>query len=438
MNNLITLSFHLRLPGSPKSNSICQLIALLLAAAFVFSISGFADASPANAILYDTGQTKCYQTDTPYNQIPCYSTGQDGEYTFAPLSYAADSLTVTDKNTGLLWQRQNDLVTRSWSAAGSYCDNLNSLNFDGYNTGWRLPTNQELMGLADYSLGDPGPPVQPALNATYFPISASQSQLAYWTSTPVAGDNTSAWYVDFSNGSNGYDLKATSNLYFVRCVHGTEPSYGSFINNGNSTITDPATSLMWQQGHVSSEDLADALTHCENLDFASRQNWRLPNIRELISIVDYSRAPALNSNYFSYNPSESITYRSSTTENVATANSWWVYIPDGKVDADPKSNQYWVKCVTCANLPVWIYGTSSYYSTVQAGYNNITSGYTLALQSQPFTENLNLTSLTIVAINLTGGYSCDYYASNNGFSTIHGSVTIGANTSVTVDKLIIQ
>lgn len=100
---------------------------------------------------------------------------------------------------------------------------------------------------------------------------------------------------------------------------------GSYINNGD-TIDDQGTGLTWQQdtadinndGMITFDtypdgDTAaweDALAYCENLVFAGETDWRLPNIRELRSIVDYSRyQPAIDPTF----QCKSDTYCSSTT-----------------------------------------------------------------------------------------------------------------------------
>jgi len=64
---------------------------------------------------------------------------------------------------------------------------------------------------------------------------------------------------------------------------GNEPSY---TDNGNGTITDNATGLMWQQaddGVV--RDWQNSLTNAETLVLAGHSDWRLPNAKELQSIV---------------------------------------------------------------------------------------------------------------------------------------------------------
>jgi hypothetical protein len=408
------------LSGTSASNVMSGIAAFFLGAAIVCALSGPA----AAASLHDTGQTKCYQTDVPWAEIPCYGTGQDGEYTSAPLSYTADSLTVTDNNTGLMWQRQNDNVQPSWIQANTYCGSLNL----GGQTGWRLPSNQELMSIADYSRGDP----LPALNTAYFLFSAGQSQLSYWTSTAVSGDSGSAWYVYFSNGGNSNDVKSAN--YYVRCVRGTPISYGNYVNNGDNTVTDHATGLLWQRVEdTTTRPWGESINACKTLGLAGR-GWRLPNIRELTSLVDYSRDhPAMNTTIFSYINAQS--YWSSTTGTDVSSNAWIAYILDGKVFSDPKTNNYWTKCVTCAELPVKKAGTTSYYLAIGAGYTASGTGDTLQIQSQSFPGDLLLHDGGAIA--LKGGYNCDY-SSNHGFSTIGGKVTIGKSTVITVENIIIR
>ena len=84
------------------------------------------------------------------------------------------------------------------------------------------------------------------------------------------------------------------------------PLDGRFTDNGNGTVTDHFTGLMWQKlaadvngdGRFDGEDAipwCDALAYCENLNFAGHNDWRLPNVRELQSIADYGRdGPSIN------------------------------------------------------------------------------------------------------------------------------------------------
>ncbi len=80
---------------------------------------------------------------------------------------------------------------------------------------------------------------------------------------------------------------------YFRLVRGEE-GYGenNFVDNGDGTITDLATGLMWQMADDgTSRDWEDALAYSENLNLAGYDDWRLPNAKELQSIVDYTRGP---------------------------------------------------------------------------------------------------------------------------------------------------
>ncbi len=83
---------------------------------------------------------------------------------------------------------------------------------------------------------------------------------------------------------------------FVRYVRGNS-DYGinNFIDNEDDTITDNATGLMWSQGDseegLNWEEALSWVQQRNNEDFLGYNDWRLPNAKELQSIIDYSRSP---------------------------------------------------------------------------------------------------------------------------------------------------
>jgi len=86
---------------------------------------------------------------------------------------------------------------------------------------------------------------------------------------------------------------------------------GGFMDNDDGTVTDTATGLMWQQGAPSSMTWEAALTYADGLALAGFNDWRLPTITELQSIVDFSRAsPAIDTNWF---PGTGVSYYWSST-----------------------------------------------------------------------------------------------------------------------------
>ena len=103
----------------------------------------------------------------------------------------------------------------------------------------RLPTEKELMSIVDYSVPYPGPTIHTA----YFPDSYASY---YWSSTTVVGVPYRAWSVGFYYGDvyGSYDKNVN---YYVRCVRGGQIPSQSFVDNGNGTVTDNRTGLIWQQ-----------------------------------------------------------------------------------------------------------------------------------------------------------------------------------------------
>lgn len=131
-----------------------------------------------------------------------------------PEAYDASSLDfVYDTVTGLTWQRtletsvaaDGGVVTLAlpWAQAVAYCSNL-TLD-DG---GWRLPARIELVSLLDVTK-------DPALDHTAFPDTPADE---FWTSTSLAPNPASAWYVDFGFAVQiiAYDDKSAA--HYIRCV----------------------------------------------------------------------------------------------------------------------------------------------------------------------------------------------------------------------------
>lgn len=107
-------------------------------------------------------------------------------------------------------------------------------------------------------------------------------------------------------------------------------------------VTDNLTGLMWMQAPDSvTRTWADALTHAEGLTLCGFSDWRLPNVNELESLVNLGvtdQATALNAAGF--NGVQPGVYWSSTSDNGAHA--WNVSMSGGRVNANNKSNSFYV------------------------------------------------------------------------------------------------
>lgn len=267
----------------------------------------------------DTGQTGDYTT----------TYGEDSDYTINPPSYTDNGDgTITDNVTGLLWQKQDDATMRTWTDAGTYCTNLSLAG-----TGWRLPTDLELMAIIDYG------EYSPSINTTYFPNTQSS---AYWSSTTLAYGTSNAWIVHFYNGGSDYYSKTTS--IYARCVRGSAVA-GVFTGSGNATVTDAVTTLVWQkQDDATTKTWEQALTYCEGLSLGEFTDWRLPNVKELRSIADSSKySPSINTTYFPN--TQSSYYWSSTTSTYGTSRARVVDFDNGYSGYDGKTDSIYARCV---------------------------------------------------------------------------------------------
>jgi hypothetical protein len=133
-----------------------------------------------------------------------------------------------------------------------------------------------------------------------------------------------------------------------------------FIDNQNGTVTDNLTGLIWMKNasNVGADGFglktwADALSAANGLhtgqygltDGSQAGDWRLPNVRELQSLVDYGRsAPAFPAGH-PFTGVQAWYYWSSTTYEDGTLNAWDVGFNDGGLYRNGKTSSYYVWCV---------------------------------------------------------------------------------------------
>ena len=282
--------------------------------------------------LPDTGIELCYDDS---HEIPCPAPeepfcGQDAQYVTNPMSFAdRGDGTVTDNVTGLMWQQEDDDVERDWEDALAYCE---SLDLAGH-TDWRLPDEYELQGIVDYGR------YYPSIDTTYFPDTNSSY---YWSSSTYAYLTGYAWGVYFYDGYVYCDDKTRTK--YVRCVRG-ETTVQSFTDQGDGTVTDNVTGLGWQKADDDvKRNWEDALAYCEDLELTGRTDWRLPDIKELRSIVDNTRYdPSIDTAYFPGTASSY--YWSSSTNAYYAVYGWYVYFYHGSVAHGNKTLSLCVRCV---------------------------------------------------------------------------------------------
>ncbi|MGD2176182.1 MAG: DUF1566 domain-containing protein [Anaerolineae bacterium] len=278
----------------------------------------------------DTGQELCY--DDSGGAIDCPAAGeafygQDAQYDGVQPSYTDNGDgTVADNVTHLMWQQTPPTTRVNWSDATSYCSSLTL----GGHTDWRLPDAKALFSISDFSSG------WPYLNTDYFDLSGQDvsKDEQYWSSnyylaaaTPAMSDT--AFGINHGTGhikaypalvSGGPGLKT------VRCVRGDDYAVNDFVDNGDGTITDSAASLMWLQDDSGEGlDWESALAYADSSNYAGYDDWRVPNVKELQSIVDYSGVyPAIDQTYFNITDEDSY-YWSSTSAYFSPQSPGYTY-----------------------------------------------------------------------------------------------------------------
>ena len=259
----------------------------------------------------DTGQNICYDTliiiSCPQPGEHFY--GQDSQNDGTQFSFQDNNDgTVTDLNTGLIWQQFLFEEKLNYEDATFAADTF-SLN--GYDD-WRLPSIKELYSLIDFR-GNTGLTAEesvPFIDTSHFEfrygnisagerfIDAQYVSSTEYVGTTMNGDFT-VFGVNFADGRiKGYGTNmpgGAEKLFEVRFVRGNI-NYGinDFIDNGDGSISDNSTGLMWSKSDngigLNWEEALGWVYQKNQENYLGFDDWRLPNAKELQSIVDYTRS----------------------------------------------------------------------------------------------------------------------------------------------------
>ena len=331
-----------------------------------------------------SGQTQCF--DTKGDPIDCKGTGQDGEYQEGLAASGArfqdnHDGTVTDSVTGLIWLKDADTFGEvGWQQALQNARNLASgshgLSDRSAKGAWRLANIREMLSLIDYGMADPIIPAgHPFINV---------KTAIYWTSTTLAPAPIIAWMMTLGIGPTVFDVKHSpaSRMWPVR-GQGRVPTTGQkqcwdvdgnpvpaagtgqdgelqagaaftaqrFTDNNNGTVTDNMTGVWLKDANpFGFRTWEEALTLCNNLesgnfglsDSSEPGLWRLPNIREAESLVDYNNAgPCLPAGHPFVNLRPS-SYWTSTSVNSAPSEAMFLIYAVGPSIFESKEHPFFV------------------------------------------------------------------------------------------------
>lgn len=379
-----------------------RLSALFLLAVCFLSPSGLVYAGAVQ--LPATGQQGCW--DAGGNVVSCTGTGQDGELrsgqAWPTPRFTAGVATVTDNLTGLVWSKNANLLsTRNpefdqdgvvgdgmvdWANAVAYLSKLNQDEYLGYSD-WRLPNIRELRSLVNYSLGSPASGLA---DEGFFNLPNGY----YWSSTSAALALKQAWAAGVFFGDLTVKGKVNKYLYVWPVRAGLESvglpetgqrtcwnregleiscSSAGYGQDGSvkagevwptprflvspQAVVDSLTNLMWtrnanapgpaQCAAALSKSWEGALDYIECLNqnrYLGYEDWRLPNINELESLVSYE-----------------VNYQTNTSNLLSVAQ--WLMSGGGFIDV--KSSPYWSSS-SLASGPGFAWGSNMYAGYLQA------------------------------------------------------------------------
>jgi len=417
--------------------------------------------SPGNFVVVDTGQTNCYN-DSVQITAPAVGQGyfgQDGQITANPPSYTlgTNGLIVYDNHTGLTWQRSPDTsgdgsITASdklsWVNAQARPALLNATNYGGYSD-WRLPTMKEIYSLMNFRGLDPSgfdgdtSLLTPFIDTNYFKFAYGEtnageriidSQYASSTMYVSTASGELLFGLNFADGrikGYGLTLNGSDKKFFVQCVRGNlNYSINQFVDHGNQTITDEGTLLMWTKSDSGSGmNWSNALAWVQAKNAANYlgySDWRLPNIKELHSIVDYTRSPDTTAsaaidpifNCTSITNEKNVTdfpwYWSGTTHAYYDGTGvWGAYIPFGRAMGYENSTWNDVHGAGCQRSDPKGGSLSSYTYAAPNGYYNTDAPQGDAVRIDNFVRLVRTTSVNedTVGDGISDAWRLKYFGS---------------------------
>lgn len=306
-------------------------------------------------------------------QTESYASGDDGalQKGVAPPAgrfTANQDGTVTDALTGLVWlQDAGCLGSAVWAGAVTAANQLAAGQCglqDGSKAGdWRLPNLVELESLIDASAANPALP-----EGNPFTRVASA---IYWTSTSYFGGEEgtpNAWVIRMTDGSYLNDgvqdakVSASNHVWAVRGAgsgtaklqatglfvsfqtaddgalqKGVPLIFPRFIQNGNGTVTDTVTGLVWLKlANCIQGDWATSMAavgrlasgQCGLNDNSAPGSWRIPNRNEMQSLADRNQNNEADYLDFTFLNSDQSTFQSAVFLNLIPDQNYWTSTTD--------------------------------------------------------------------------------------------------------------
>jgi hypothetical protein len=276
-----------------------------------------------------------------------------------PASYTVSDGVVHDNVTCLDWAESSSSGHDN-SGARSYCEGLSLGGYDD----WRAPTRVEMMSILDW---EGSGSVDSAFSAGRGFHHTGSNWILTIDQRGAGAGRDFAWAFNMSDGitSNAYSAGRDAS---IRCVRGNGSGEGfddpavappnQYTEISGDEVLDNYTRLIWQRDGAASGllDWSEAVSYCDGLSLGGFDNWRLPTIRELSTLVDEALvAPSINESYFSntaYGARQTDKWYWASHRARDGSNSWALNFDDGFTGFNTGSNgawndfgPSWAKCV---------------------------------------------------------------------------------------------
>jgi hypothetical protein len=287
--------------------------------------------------MLETDQTRCYSAQG--HTVDCDGSGQDASYpkqgpTRAADRFAALDNVVRDRLTGAVWRKDANPAEfpLTWDEAHAYVADMRERRLHGFGN-WRLPPRDLLFSLISHQN------INPALAGGH-PFTNLFSSYC-WSADSCCRLPDQAWYVHLGGGRIHRGMK--HGAYLVWPVS-PDPErwpppaqrYDDRLIGGDAKVTDHRTGLIWSRDadplgrETTWPEALAAIADINRRGLAGRHDWRLPNIRQLESLVDLdAHSPALPGGHPFVNVQDA--YWSSTTSVYEARYAWALYCQDGGV-----------------------------------------------------------------------------------------------------------
>ena len=160
---------------------------------------------------------------------------------------------------------------------------------------------------------------------------------------------TTMTYNNSGNRITTYKMAASSMLLFpdtgqtldATAIFGEDSDYTlnppSYTDNGDGTVTDKVTGLMWQKTDSGESTWDAAVAGAATLGLAGYSDWRLPTPAEALSILNNDRNPALDPGVFVNNAGGTPDYRWTSDIYASDASRVWSTNAGGGLGPKPKN-----------------------------------------------------------------------------------------------------